>query len=165
MSDHYCTISDVNSYVPQSAFTSTTVPTQAMVQSFISQVANQIDLTLKNLGYTTPVVQGPMSLIELRKANAWGALGLAQQSRITAIAPDQAIGLSVWTKMFNTWFDALGDPRNPFELADAPRTGQAVIKPVGEVMADPTTMSVDIGLSSDPSDYLTAPIFYMGQKF
>lgn len=163
--DHYCTITDVNSYVPQSPFTSTTIPSQAQVQQYIAQVANQLDLTLQNIGYTTPVPTGVLALAELRKANAWGALGLAQQSRITAIAPDQAVGLSVWTKMLNGWIEALADPKNPYELSDAPRTGRAVIKPVGDVMADSTTYSVDSGLVSDPSKYLTVPTFYIGQKF
>lgn len=162
--DHYCTITDVNSYVPQSPFTSTTTPSQAQVTAYVAQVANQLDLTLANLGYTTPVVLGTMALVELRKANAWGALGLAQQSRITAIAPDQAVGLSVWTKMLNGWILALADPKNPFELSDAPRTGRAVIKPVGEAMADPMSISVDSGTSADPTNYVTNPTFYMGQK-
>lgn len=160
----YCTISDVNGYVPQSPYTPTTTPTQAQVQAYIDQVANQIDMTLKNLGYVTPVVTGSGALIELRKANAWGALGLAQQSRITAIAPDQAVGLSVWTKMFNQWIDALSDPKNPYELADATRTGTAVIKPLGEVIATATSLSVDAGTDSDPANYLSAPTFSIGMK-
>lgn len=161
----YCTISDVNGYVPQSPYTPTTTPTQAQVQAYIDQVANQINTTLENLGYVTPVLTGPMALVELRKMNAWGALGLAQQSRITAIAPDQAVGLSVWTKMFNNAIQALSDPKNPYELVDAPRTSKAVIKPLGEMMRDPQTESVDSGLVSDPTIYMTNPTFYIGQKF
>jgi hypothetical protein len=165
VSDHYCTISDVNSYVPQSPFTPTTTPTAAQVQAYIAQVATQLDLTLMNLGYPTPVVTGAMSLAELRKVNAWGALGLAQQSRITAIAPDQAVGLSVWTKMLNDWLKALADPNNPYELSDAPRSGRAVVKPVGEVMDGPLQASVDSGTAQDPYGYISTPPFYMGQKF
>lgn len=163
--DHYCTITDVNSYVPQSLFTSTTTPTQAQVNAYIDQIANQIDMSLTNLGYVTPVISGDKALKELRKANAWGALGLAMQSRITAIAPDQAVGLSVWTKMFNQWIESLADPKNPYELADAPRTGLAVVKPVGEMLQDPMTASVDSGMASDPIRYLSNPTFYVGQKF
>lgn len=161
----YCTISDVNGYVPQSPYTATTVPTQAQVQSYIDQVSNQIDMTLANLGYVTPVLTGPKALVELRKACAWGALGLAQQSRITSIAPDQAVGLSVWTKMFNQWVDALSDPKNPYELSDAPRTATAVIKPLGEILSSPMSNSVDTGTATDPYDYITSPTFSMRMKF
>lgn len=161
----YCTITDVNGYVPQSPFTPTTTPTQAQVQGYIDQVANQIDLTLANLGYVTPVVTGAKSLIELRKANAWGALGLAQQSRITGVAPDQSVGLSVWTKMFNDWVKALADPKNPYELGDAPRTGKAVVKPLGELMLDGTQGGIDSGTTEDPYGYITNPPFRINQIF
>ena len=163
--DHYCTIADVNSYVPQSPFTSTTTPSQAQVQGYITQVANQLDLTLVNIGYVTPVVTGTLALAELRKANAWGALGLAQQSRITAIAPDQAVGLSVWTKMLNDWIKALSDPKNPYELTGADRNGNAVVKPLGAFADSPMQQSVDSGTANDPVRYITNPTFSMDMKF
>lgn len=161
----YCTITDVNSYVPQQPFTSTSVPSQAQVEAFIVQVANQINMTLANLGYATPVVSGTVALAEIRKANAWGALGLAQQSRMTAVAPDQALGLSAWWKMFAAWIEALADPKNPYELSDAPRTGSEVIKPIGELLRDPQSGSIDTGTSADPANYLSSPTFSIGMKF
>lgn len=160
----YCTISDVNSYVPQSTFTATTTPTQAQVMGYAEQMAVHIDSTLENIGYVVPVVSGVRALVELRKANAWAALGLAQQSRITAIAPDQAVGVSVWTKMFNHWLEALASPNNPFEL-DAPRNSRQVIKPAGEIQSDMTSSSVDSGTSTDPTGYLSAPTFKIGMPF
>lgn len=162
----YCTISDINALVPQSPFTSQTVPTQAQVEAFASSVSTRMDATLRNLGYTTPVVTGTASLILLKEACAWGTLGLASQARLTAVAPDMAVGLSVWTKMFDKWMKDLGDNECPFELPDAPRTGKEVLKPIGELQADPMSDSVDSGsTSTDPYNYISSPPFSIGMKF
>src|SRR4051812_2701295 len=139
----YCTITDVNNLVPQSPFTATTTPTQTQVETYITQVSSRTDATLSNIGYVTPVTTGTAALALLREAVAWGALGLAMQSRITAIAPDQAVGLSVWTKQYNQWLQALADNTNPFELPDAPRNSKAVIKPLGELQLDMISDSID----------------------
>jgi hypothetical protein len=161
----YCTITDVNMLVPQSPFTSTTTPTQAQVEAFITAVSNRTDATLTNIGYVTPVVSGAAALLLLKEAVAWGALGLAMQSRITAVAPDQAVGLSVWTKQYNQWIQALADNTNPFELPDAPRNAKAVVKPLGELQSDMVSNSVDSGTSEDPYLYISSPTFSMGMKF
>lgn len=165
MASAYCTITDVNTLVPQSPFTPTTTPTQAQVEIFITQVSARVDATLTNIGYVTPVVTGTSALSLLKEAVAWGALGLAQQSRITAISPDQAVGLSVWTKMHNDWIKALSDPNNPFELPDAPRNAKAVVKPPGEFQQDMVRNSIDAGTPNAPDSYLTDPTFSIGMKF
>ena len=161
----YCTISDVNGLVPQSPFTNTTTPTQAQVEGYIINVSNRIDATLTNLGYVTPVVTGTQSLLLLKEAASWGALGLAMQSRVTAIAPDQAVGLSVWTRMFNDWLKALADQDNPFELPDAVRNQKAVVKPPGELQRDMSAFSVDSGTTADPANYLSDAPFSINMKF
>lgn len=162
---NYCTITDVNNIVPQSPFTAITTPTQSQVEAFIAAVSLRTDATLYNLGYVTPVLSGPIALALLREAVAWGAYGLASQSRITAIAPDQAVGLSVWTKQYNQWLTALADQNNPFELPDAPRNQRAVVKPPGELQHDMISNSVDSGTSADPNNYISAPAFSIGMKF
>lgn len=162
---NYCTINDVNALVPQSPFTAQTVPNQTQVEAFIASVSLRIDATLNNIGYVTPVVSGPKAVALLREACAWAVLGLSSQARLTAVAPDQSMGTSVWTKMYDRWIDELASNRNPFELPDAPRTGLAVIKPIGEAQADSTRNSIDSGQASDPYDYLTNPVFRMGMKF
>lgn len=162
---NYCTITDVNNIVPQSPFTATTTPTQAQVETLITQVSLRTDAMLVNLGYITPVVQGVQSLALLREAVAWGALGLAMQTRITAIAPDQAVGLSVWTKQYNQWIDALADQKNPFELPDAPRNQKQIVKPLGELQFDMVRNSIDSGTTEDPFNYITSPPFSAGMKF
>lgn len=171
----YCTISDVNALVPQSPYTATTAPTQAQVEGYISQISNRIDATLYNLGYVTPVtasatpqtgppyIPDPLSVV--KEACAWGSLGLASQSRITSVSPDSAVGLSVWTKMFNDWIKALLDPKNPFELPNAQRNARQIVKPQGEMQASMISNSVDSGTATSPSNYLTAPTFYMGKIF
>lgn len=165
MATSYCTITDVNSLVPQSPFTPTTTPTQAQVEVLIAQVSLRTDATLINIGYVTPVLTGPIALSLLREAVAWGALGLAMQTRITAIAPDQAVGLSVWTKQYKDWLNALADNTNPFELPDAPRNEKAVVKPLGELQFDMVRNSIDAGTTEDPYTYISNPSFSMNMKF
>jgi hypothetical protein len=162
---NYCSITDVNNLVPQSPFTPTTTPTQAQVEGFITQLSRRTDACLFNIGYVVPVTTGVQALALLKEAIAWGALGLAQQSRITAIAPDQAVGLSVWTRMYDNWLKALADNTNPFELPDAPRNAKAVVKPLGELQIDMTSNSIDSGMASDPLNYSTNPVFKMGMPF
>lgn len=159
MPSSYCTISDVNALVPQSPFTSTTVPTQAQVEQFIVDISTIIDATLGNLGYTVPipVASAPQTKIILTRLTASGALGLALQVRLTAVSPDSALTNNVWTLRFEKWLTALKDNTDPFELPDAPRTGKQVIKPIGELMQNPMNNSVDSGLASDQSNYLTRP--------
>lgn len=161
----YANISDVNVLVPQSPFTATTTPTQAMVEQFLIDISAIIDASLGNLGYTVPVpvASAPQSKIILTRLCSSGALGMALQVRLTAIAPDQALVNNVWTMRFEKWLTALKDNTDPFELPDAPRTSKQVIKPVGELMMDMTHSSVDSGSVLDPSDYLTNPPFYMGK--
>lgn len=156
----YCNITDINKYVPQSKFTSTTVPSQVDVEQYINDTCDTLNLSLGNLGYVVPVVTGPQALRQLRQVNAWGALGIAQDARLTAVAPDQAINKSLWTKRFESWLVDLANPKNPLEL-DAPRTGKEIIKPVGEQQADTTSL---IGDPSNTFDYLNSPPFSMDQK-
>lgn len=161
----YCSITDVNNLVPQSPFTPTTTPTQAQVEALITQVSLRTDATLFNIGYITPVVTGVKALSLLREAISWGALGLAMQTRVTAIAPDQAVGLSVWTRMYDQWIKALADNTNPFELPDAPRNAKAVVKPLGELQIDMISNTVDTGSVTDPNNYLSNPTFSINMKF
>ena len=83
----------------------------------------------------------------------------------SSLRPNPSTLLSVWTKMFNDWIKALADPNNPFELSDAGRNNKQIIKPVGEMLLDPTSGSVDTGMASDPSDYLSNSPYSIGMKF
>src|SRR5437868_5153776 len=83
--DHYAVIADVNAYVPQVNFNSTSKPTLAVVTSFIDDIANDMDAVMANIGYVTPVVSGPKALQWLRKTCALGVAGLAQAARDTGV--------------------------------------------------------------------------------
>ncbi len=139
----YCTISNVNDLVPQSPFTASTTPTQTQVEGFILDISTIIDASIKNLGYVVPVnvVASPLSGIILRRMTSAGALGIALQVRLTAVAPDASIQNNIWTQRFDKWLTALKNNDDPFELPDAARTGLAVVKPIGELQADTTSIS------------------------
>lgn len=130
--DHYCLIADVNTLVPQAPFTTTSRPTIAQVEAVIEQVADRIDATIGNVGYTVPVVSGDKALSLLREACAWGALGMAQTIRGSAV--NVGVGdkgeptENIWTRKFERWLKALTAPQDPFELPDAPRTSEQLLK-------------------------------------
>ena len=130
--DHYCVIGDVNGLVPQSPFSATSRPTDAQVAILIESTAKRIDATISNVGYVVPVVSGPLSLALLREACSWGALGLAQQSRETAVntavSDKPNVGKNVWMRQFEDWLKSLTDPQDPFELPDATRTSSQLVK-------------------------------------
>lgn len=164
---NYATISDVNGLTGQSPFTSSSTPTQAQVEQFLTDITTFVNASLANMGYAVPVdvVTYPLSGIILKRLCSAGATGLALQARMTAVAPDQAVQDNVWTKRYDLWLKKLCDNKDPFELPDAPRTGKEIIKPLGDVAKDATSSSVDSGTSQDPTSYLTNPPFTMGQLF
>ncbi len=130
--DHYAVISDVNALVPNATFDTASRPTQAQVEAFIEQIAQRIDATIGNVGYTVPVTTGTKSLGLLREACAWGALGLAQAVRATAVkvaVDDRGQPIeNLWTQKFERWLKALTNPQDPFELPDATRTSEQLVK-------------------------------------
>ena len=166
MATTYATISDVNALVAQSPYTASSTPTQAQVERFIAQVALRTDAVLKNLGYIIPIssVTAPDSFALVKEAVSWGALGLAQQARQTAVTANDATDVSLWTKMYLGWLDRLGSAKDPFELPDAERTGLAVVKPLGEIQSDLTELS-DFTYNDDLNGTGPGPTFKIGMQF
>lgn len=156
----YCAIGDVNDLVPQQPFTPDSVPTDAQVSQFITDITQELDATLKGLGYSVPVTVGDIALNQLKRACAWGALGIAQDARMTAVYRDDSQGgqKNVWTQRYEGFKQSLQDPKNPYELHDAPRTDTQVVKPTGALHSS----TVD---QPDRSTYLDTPPFYIGMKF
>jgi hypothetical protein len=154
----YCTLGDVNNLVPQQPFTATSVPTAEMVKQLIDDIAAEIDASLHNMGYIVPIT-GALSLVLVKNANKWGALGMAQDVRMTAVIQDGSIagGKNVWTARYCDWKKALLDSKNPYELPDAVRTETAVVKPLSGLQSSTTTGVTDY-------DYLTNAPFRIGMK-
>lgn len=155
----YCSLSDINALVPQQPFATDSVPSAEMVTLFLESIAQELDSVLQGIGYTVPVVSGASALNQLKWANAYGALGLAQDARSTAVYRDDSIGgmKNVWTQRYVEFKKALQDPKNPFELFDAPRTGTAVVKPLGQLQSSTVN-------NPDTRDYLDNPPFSIGMK-
>ena len=154
----YCSIADINALTPQSPFTANSTPTQAQVEQFITEIEAILNACLTNLGYTVPVVTGAQSLIILKRMAASGALGMALQVRQTAVAPDQAIQMNIWTARYEKWLSQLKDNNDAFELPDAPRTGKEIVKPMGELLDSTVTLA-------DEFSYITDPVFTIDMKF
>lgn len=162
---NYATITDVNALIAQVPFTAQSTPTQAQVDQFLTDVTTMINATLGNMGYTVPVdvVTYPLSGIILKRLCSAGAAGLALQVRQSSVAADGAVQDNVWTMRYDKWLKALKDNNDPFELPDAPRTGKQIVKPLGELQKDATSLSVDSGTAQDPYNYISNPPFRIGQ--
>lgn len=142
----YCALDDVNALVPQVPYTATSKPSAEAVVGFIEQVSTRMDATLGNLGYRVPVVSGDQSLALLREACAWGALGLAEQVRNTAV-PTAVTEYgrpirNIWLQQFDEWMKRLADNGDPFRLPDALHDDVAVEKQ-GEHVIRSFVQSVD----------------------
>lgn len=152
----YCTTADVNGYAPQVPFSATSRPTLTQLQTFVDDGARVIDATLSNVGYVTPIT-GTVAIAECKKANAWYALGIAQQVRdtgVTIATSDKVTpGKNIWTRMFEEWLARLVDPANPFELPDAPRNNEELLKQPDQVLR-----SMAQGLTDDPNYSVDAPV-------
>lgn len=153
----YCTLDDVNGCVPQAPFGPATVPNDVAVQQFIADITAEIDATLANMGYQVPIT-GAKSLALVEMACKWGAVGLAQDARYTAAIRDDMLGgaRNPWTQRYMDWKRALVDPKNPYELPDAVRTATAIVKPLGQVESDTSTID---------NTYATAPPFSVGMQW
>lgn len=155
--DHYATLDDVNALAPQVPYTDTSKPNAALVTKLIESVATRMDASLSNIGYVTPVVSGDKALALLREACAWGTMGLAQQIRDSGITTAVSAGASerknIWLKMFDDWNARLCDPNDPFELPDAPRTDEQLLKQ-GESLLRSSVQ----GVTDDPNFSPTTPV-------
>lgn len=139
MPDYYCTVDDVNNLTPQVPFTATSKPPQATVNGFIDDIAREMDASMSNIGYVVPVVSGEKALQLLRRICAYGALGLAQAVRHTGINTATDSGKTerdnIWTLQYRARMKALCNPQDPFELPDAPRSGEQLIKQPDQVFS------------------------------
>lgn len=154
---HYASIADVNTYVPQTPFASTSKPNETVVTGFMQDVANDMDMMMANVGYVVPVVAGPLALAWLRKTCAIGTLGIAQAARDTGVTT--AVNASgrevknIWQQMYDARMKALLDPQDPTELSDAPRTNEQLLKQPEAVLR-----SMAQGITDDVSYDPDAPV-------
>jgi hypothetical protein len=158
MADHYATLDDVNAYVPQSPFGPTSKPSDAAVTAWIEDVAQEMDSSLANVGYVTPVVTGTIALQQLRRICAFLVLGLAQDARSTNVTTSVTASgretLNIWTQRGQTLIKRLCDPQDPFELPDAPRNSERL-----EKQGDQVLRSFVQGVTDDPDyDPTVAPV-------
>lgn len=150
----YADVEDVNALVPQAPFSDSSRPTAVQVAVLLAQVSRRIDATIGNVGYVVPVVSGDNGLALLRELTAWGALGLAQQSRETgasvAVTDKGPAARNIWTRLFEDQLEKLVDGQDPFELPDAPRTSEQLLKQGERVLLSGNAdQDVDTALTRD----------------
>jgi hypothetical protein len=77
----YCTFFDVDIYAPQRTFNTSSSPTRANVESFITDIYHQMNGVLDVLGYTLPVPSSNTTAIGiLSRINALGAASQAEEA-------------------------------------------------------------------------------------
>lgn len=127
MSDHYCTLLDVNAMSVQSPFTPISKPSEAQVVEFIEQIANDMDVVMAAKGYTVPVISGAIGLAWLRATCKFGVLGQALAVRdsgvTTAVSARDKETPNIWLQMYDARMKSLADPSTAgTKLADVPAT-------------------------------------------
>jgi hypothetical protein len=76
----YCLIADVSGLLAQRTFSATTKPTITQVNTFISDIAAEIDTALLSRGLTAPATTPTDFVTHLKQVNAMGAAALAEQA-------------------------------------------------------------------------------------
>jgi hypothetical protein len=157
MPDHYCTIEDINGLNPQVPFGPASKPSSVLVEKFIENIAVEIDATLAPMGYVTPVITGSNALNILRHRCAQGALGLAIAVRESGVAPPSEVAKpNLWTQQFEAWLKKLGNPQDGYELPDAPRTSDPLLKSGEDVFRS--------HVDSDVERFVTSPEITRDQR-
>ena len=83
----YCTLADVKALNAKRTYDETSTPTSSQVETLINQVANEIDFSLTNNGYTVPITSPDVAVKFLQNLNALGAAGLAE----SAMFPEKVV--------------------------------------------------------------------------
>jgi hypothetical protein len=154
----YCALDDLNALVPQAPFTATSKPTAASATQWIADIAVEMDASLRNVGYVTPVALAPdgtdalLSVQILKMINAYGALGQAQAARDTAVSTAVTASgrevKNIWMQRYDQKMAALTDPQDPFELPDAARTDEQLEKQPENVLRSSVQSVSDFGWTS-----------------
>lgn len=125
----YATVTDVQNLAPHlPAFSSTSKPTLGQVQEFLTDVEGRLDASFGNLGYVVPI-EGAKSLPLVKDMVAHGALARVMRARAIGTAnPGDLAAAKAAQDEFDGRLKALCSPSDPFELPDAPRSTERVIK-------------------------------------
>lgn len=76
----YCTTTDIQALNPTRTYSATSKPTLTQVQTYIDQIAGEIDSILKGRGLATPITIPAEFVTFLKQLNAVGAAALAERA-------------------------------------------------------------------------------------
>lgn len=105
----YCTITDVQGLNSQrEAYSATTNPSSTEVESFITQIGNEIDSLLLGRGLVTPITTPAEFVSTLKLGNAQGAAALAEMAQFPEAQGTMGgspHGQQLWAmyEKFKTW--------------------------------------------------------------
>jgi hypothetical protein len=120
----YASVSDVRNLAPYVAITRDSTPSEGVVNAWISDVENSLNMFLESIGYVVPVV-GPRSVAAIKQMVAHAVIAMVLRARPN---PEQdPVGFQ---DRFNAWMKALRDPNDPTSLIDAEKnaSGDATVK-------------------------------------
>ena len=129
----YTDIEAVNRDLQQLPITANSRPPLADVQGWINDQELELDATLVNLGYLTPIVRAtsPASHSIVRNMVTQAVLARVLRSRRHGVGNVDDSGATVSQKYYDDRLKWLNSKTHPFELPDALRTGKEQVKPGG----------------------------------
>lgn len=151
----YATIDDVQRRMPQFQLTATSKPSIDAAQVFLDDTHAQLDASLENMGYVTPVT-GDKSLKQVLEIACQGTIAKILYARASALGTDVAVkSADRAQKQYDDALANLWSDDHPAELVDAVRTDDQREKPGTEIA----------GLTEDEDGDEIEPRITMDSKF
>jgi hypothetical protein len=144
----YCTITDVRGLNPKRTYSTTTTPTQAQVEQYITDIAAEIDNAIQSQGYTVPVTSPANFVAVLKMLNARGAAAQAEIAMFPESGPGSTPHGAQLLSLYRDGLKALRSGEIPEEI-----TGQT-----GANVASYYTESAD-------KDSYDGPVFKKSSEF
>jgi hypothetical protein len=128
----YADAGSVQARMPQFQLSATSKPSLDDVPELIKDAEQELNAILANLGYSVPIdpVVSPLSWQIVVAMTAYGTIWRILEARNAAVGGEATAQSAERANKYVTdriaW---LADPKNPFELTDAVRSGLEIVKP------------------------------------
>lgn len=148
----YVTFDDVQARMRQFPLDSTTRPTRADAETFLNEAEAEVDLSLANAGYVTPVT-GTKSRLIVRGMVIALTIAMILEARAMAVG-GAGVRESAENarKLYETRIKNLVDQEHPLELSDAVHNDQELLKPamfIGGLLYDDDGDDIEPGFTMD----------------
>jgi hypothetical protein len=125
----YASVADVQARMPQFVLTPTSKPSVDDVPALIEDAEQEFSATMTTFGYALPIdaTASPMAFQIAKAMCCYAAIWRILEARAAAVGGDPKSAERA-KKYYDDRIAALLDTKNPFTLADCPRTGKELAK-------------------------------------